>query len=72
LRLPTTALVAVVAPTAATWLVMPITARVAGKREGGGFLRDTTSRLMGLIVLSMGTQFALTGFHAFASSEVSS
>jgi len=66
LHLPVTALVAVGVATAATWLVMLLAARFAGKRQGGGFLRDTTSRLMGLIVLSMGVQFALTGFHAFA------
>jgi small neutral amino acid transporter SnatA (MarC family) len=28
-------------------------------------LRDTGSRLMGLIVLAMGIQFALTGLQAF-------
>jgi multiple antibiotic resistance protein len=61
LRLPTTALVAVLAATAVTWLVMLLAARLTGKRQGGGFLRDTTSRLMGLIVLSMGVQFALNG-----------
>jgi multiple antibiotic resistance protein len=66
LRLPTTALVAIGVAIAATWLVMLLAARLAGKRQSGGFLRDTLSRLMGLIVLSMGVQFALTGFHAFA------
>jgi multiple antibiotic resistance protein len=65
LRLPTTALVAVATATAVTWLVMLLAARLAGKRQGGGFLRDTITRLMGLIVLSMGVQFALSGFHAF-------
>lgn len=30
------------------------------------FIQDTISRLMGLIVLAMGVQFALTGVHAFA------
>lgn len=67
LQLPTTALVAIVVATAVTWIVMLIVARVAGKPEGGGFLRDTMTRLMGLIVLSMGVQFALTGLHAFGS-----
>jgi small neutral amino acid transporter SnatA (MarC family) len=51
--------------TLVTWVVMVIVARVAGKSEGGGFLRDTMTRLMGLIVLSMGVQFGLTGLHAF-------
>jgi multiple antibiotic resistance protein len=66
LQLPTTALVAIVAATALTWLVMLLAARLARKREGGGFVRDTMTRLMGLVVLSMGVQFALTGLHAFA------
>jgi multiple antibiotic resistance protein len=66
LKLPTTALVAIAVATAVTWLVMLLAARLGGDQARGGFLRDTTSRLMGLIVLSMGVQFALTGFHAFA------
>jgi len=65
LQLPTTALVAVVVAAATTWLVMLLVAGLAGKSSRGGFVRDTTSRLMGLIVLSMGVQFALTGLHAF-------
>jgi multiple antibiotic resistance protein len=67
LKLPVTALVAIAVATVCTWLVMLIVARFAGKQEGGsGFLRDTMTRFMGLIVLSMGVQFALTGYHAFA------
>jgi multiple antibiotic resistance protein len=67
LSLPITALVAIAVATLSTWLVMLLVAGLAGKRKGGGFLRDTMTRLMGLIVLSMGVQFALTGFHAFTS-----
>ena len=37
-----------------TWLVTLLVARVAGKEGGGGFMRDTITRFMGLIVLSMG------------------
>jgi multiple antibiotic resistance protein len=66
LHFPTTALVAIGVATATTWLVMLLAARIAGKLAGNEFLRDTISRLMGLLVLSMGVQFALTGFHAFA------
>ena len=33
--------------------------------QRGGFLRDTLTRFMGLIVLSMGVQFALTGYRSF-------
>jgi multiple antibiotic resistance protein len=58
LRLPTTALVAIATATAVTWLVMLLAARLAGKRQGGGFLRDTITRLMGLIVLSMPIRLA--------------
>lgn len=66
LDLPVTALVAIAVATLSTWLVMLLVAGVAGKRNGRGFLRDTLTRLMGLIVLSMGVQFALTGVHGFA------
>jgi len=44
-----------------------VVARFASEQDGGGgFLRDTMTRFMGLIVLSMGVQFVLTGYHAFA------
>lgn len=66
LQLPITALTAIAVTTLCTWLVMLLVAALAGKRQGGGFMRDTITRLLGLIVLSMGVQFALTGFHAFA------
>ncbi|MDG4561179.1 MAG: MarC family protein [Candidatus Competibacter sp.] len=67
LKLPITALVAIVVAVMVTWFVMLFFARFTGKQDGGGFIRDTMTRLMGLIVLSMGVQFALTGFHAFAA-----
>lgn len=67
LKLPVTALVAIAVATVSMWVVMLLVARVAGKPDGGGFVRETMTRLMGLIVLSMGVQFALTGYHAFAS-----
>jgi len=46
---------------------MLLAARVEGARSGRGLIRDMTSRLMGLIVLAMGVQFALTGVHAFGN-----
>lgn len=64
LELPITALIAIGVATACTWLVMVLAARI-GKRSNGGFLQDTSTRFMGLIVLSMGVQFALTGYRAF-------
>jgi len=37
-----------------------------GNRDNGtGFVRDTATRFMGLIVIAMGVQFALTGIRAF-------
>ena len=66
LELPVTALIAIAVATAFAWLMMLLVARFGGTQGGGGFLRDTMTRFMGLIVLSMGVQFALTGYHAFA------
>ena len=66
LELPITAFIAIAVATVSTWLVMLLATRLAGKQEGG-FIRDTLTRLMGLIVLSMGVQFALTGYHAFVT-----
>jgi multiple antibiotic resistance protein len=65
LKLPVTALLAIAVAMVSMWLVMLLFARMGGKQGSGGFIRDTTTRLMGLIVLSMGVQFALTGYRAF-------
>jgi multiple antibiotic resistance protein len=65
LNFPITALVAVVIASAVTWLVMLLVARVGRKDSEGGFAQGTITRFMGLIVLSMGVQFALTGLHQF-------
>jgi len=67
LALPVTALVAVAVAGLVTWLVLLLVTRVAGKGGEGGFARDTITRFMGLIVLSMGVQFALTGLHKFGT-----
>ncbi len=66
LRVPVTALVAVAVSVVVTWLIMLLGARAAGQAGGDGFARNTMTRFMGLIVLSMGVQFALTGLHKFA------
>ena len=65
LDLPVTALVAIAVTGMTTWLTILLFARFAGKESAGGFIRDTITHLMGLIVLSMGVQFALTGYRAF-------
>jgi multiple antibiotic resistance protein len=64
LLLPVTALVAVAVATAVMWIVMVLKAR-GGTRAPGGFLRDTATRFMGLIIVAMGVQFALTGARNF-------
>jgi multiple antibiotic resistance protein len=64
LLLPVTALVAVAVATAVMWVVMVLMAR-GGTRASGGFLRDTATRFMGLIIVAMGVQFALTGVRSF-------
>jgi len=67
LEFPVTALVAVVVASALTWLAMVVVARVAHKSVGGGFAQDAATRFMGLIVISMGVQFALTGLRQFGN-----
>ena len=62
---PLTSLIAIAVATGITWLAMLLVAHFGGKQESGGFLRDTLTRFMGLIVLSMGVQFALTGYRSF-------
>jgi multiple antibiotic resistance protein len=65
LGFPLTALVAVALASGVTWLTMLVVARVTHQTTGRGFARDTITRFMGLIVLSMGVQFALTGLRQF-------
>ena len=62
---PFTSLIAIAVATGITWLAMLLVAHFGGKQESGGFLQDTLTRFMGLIVLSMGIQFALTGYRSF-------
>ena len=68
LQLPVTALVAVAVATAVMWIVMVLMAR-GGPRAPGGFLRDTATRFMGLIIVAMGVQFALTGIRSFFQAQ---
>ena len=66
LGFPVTALVAVAVAGVVTWFAMLLIARLAHQTAGGGFARDSITRFMGLIVLSMGVQFALTGLRQFS------
>jgi multiple antibiotic resistance protein len=65
LGFPVTALIAIAVASALTWLAMVLVARVAHQSVEGGFARDAATRFMGLIVISMGVQFALTGLRQF-------
>jgi multiple antibiotic resistance protein len=64
LLLPVTALVAVAVTTVVLWLVMVLVPR-GGARAPGGFWHETATRFMGLIVVAMGVQFAMTGARSF-------
>jgi small neutral amino acid transporter SnatA (MarC family) len=66
LDLPVTALVAIAVAGIVIWLVLLLVSRVAEASEGGS-ARDMITRFMGLIVLSMGVQFALTGLQKFGA-----
>ena len=64
--IPITALVAVFVGTLVMWLAIALVVRFGGRSHGtSGFVRDTVTRFMGLIVIAMGVQFALTGIRAF-------
>jgi len=67
LDIPVTALVAIGVAVFITWAAIVLAARFSRRDNhgGGGLLHDTISRFMGLIVLAMGVQFALTGLQPF-------
>ena len=62
---PLTAMVAITVVVVATWLVLVGVSLKSGTTKRPGIARDMTSRYMGLIVIAMGLQFALTGYKAF-------
>ncbi len=66
--LPATALTAVAVAIGVTWLVLLLTTRMAGRQARGSLVHDVTARCMGLIVLAMGVQFALTGIRSFMTA----
>ena len=66
LELPVTALAAIAVAGLLTWLVLLLVSRAAKASEGGS-ARDMITPFMGLIVLSMGVQFALTGLRKFGT-----
>ena len=62
--LPASTLIAIAVAVGATMLVMIATSFVGGKQRGG-FVRNTITQFMGLIVIAMGVQFLLTGIKHF-------
>ena len=67
--IPLTSLVAVGVAITFTWLVLLLTIRFASLMHGAGPVHDIITRFMGLIVLAMGVQFALTGVRAFMAIQ---
>ena len=68
LALPVTALVAVAVTVVVMWVIMVLVARGEPLASGAGnLMHDMVTRFMGLIVIAMGVQFALTGFRGFFS-----
>ncbi|MGB0133216.1 MarC family protein [Dokdonella sp.] len=64
-ELPLHSLVAITVAAAVLWLVLLAVSRLSKAQGGESFLKDTMTRFMGLIVLAMGVQFALTGYRSF-------
>ena len=64
--LPLTALVAIAVTIIVAFCVMLLLSFLDGKQQGG-FVHDTVTLFMGLIVVAMGVQFALTGIKSFMS-----
>jgi multiple antibiotic resistance protein len=62
--IPLTALVAIGVTAAVTFCVMLILSSFSGKNQDG-VVRQTVTQFMGLIVIAMGVQFALTGVKSF-------
>ena len=65
--LPLTALFGIAVAVAITLLMMLAAIRASGRKSGDGLMQSVGSRFMELIVLSMGLQFALSGYKAFVA-----
>jgi MarC family membrane protein len=66
LNIPVTTIVAIVAILTVTWILLLLASRKSSDNAAEPSLtHDMVSRYMGLIVVAMGIQFALTGYKAF-------
>ncbi len=68
LALPATAIVAIVVTAIVLLAVLVLTARLGGGGGRGGLKRQMVTSYMGLIVIAMGVQFALTGLKDFMAA----
>ena len=78
--LPIAALVAVAVVAVLTWLLLVLTSHPSRHSadgdssgddksgDGGSFVRSTVQSFMGLLIIAMGVQFALSGIQGFISS----
>lgn len=65
LSIPISALLAIVLVLVLTWVVLVLTVRFGRSSSSSSMTRDLVTRYMGLIVIAMGIQFALTGLKSF-------
>jgi len=65
---PLTALVAIAVVVPVTWLVLLISVMAGRSTDKPGLGREMANRYMGLIIVAMGIQFALTGYKAFMAT----
>lgn len=63
--LPITAIIAIVAVLAVTWGILVVSGKAGGSSAGKSVIQDMLTRYMGLIVIAMGIQFALSGLKSF-------
>jgi multiple antibiotic resistance protein len=63
-EIPVTALVAVFVALIVTWLILILASKTSGNKKPS-LVHDVSTRFMGLIVLAMGVQFALSGLSTF-------
>lgn len=68
---PVSALVGICVAMVVMWVLMVVASRPHKKASGDSLTRDISTRFMGLIVLSMGVQFALAGYSDFIGVAVS-
>jgi multiple antibiotic resistance protein len=66
--IPITAIVAILVVLVATWGLLLLTSRSGSSSTAPSLARDMASRYMGLIIIAMGIQFALTGYKAFMAT----